>query len=492
MLIFATANRSLPAFQSMHKSLLFVIFLLNALPEMAAGEALVAGTFRNALYGRRLELQVNHRYIDGRISTHTVSLEEGGAFAFHVQVPEAQLVTLTYDDDKLVFFLEPNDTVFIETDVLTFPLVVDFGGRGGHNNRLWRQFLMENPTDFNEFNLLRYKAGQLWLSIPADMDARMQHLAPDLFREYMDKRRLNALTLLDEYSRQHPQVTPAFRDFMGSEILYAWGYNLLFYGTIYKNWNHVEPDFFKFQKEVPASSETIGSHTYRQYLMALMNALALQNSPDENRFVAQYRLATDRLEGKSLAFFRSEIIQNALTTNYIPEILPHYVDFLKKNDHCDFDQKITDAFEKEARYAPGTIAPSIDSKDRDGNQIGLEKLRGRVVLLDFWASWCRPCLQKMDELAPFQADFEANNIAIVHVSLDADNFVWQKTIAERGIRGTHLLSENPDGNIANRYGVKAIPQYFIIGKNGLFAEKPHTAKIEDLRDRLIQLAKQDN
>ncbi len=476
----------------MHKSIFAVFFLLNILPERAAGEALVAGTIRNALYGRRLELQVNHRYIDGKISTSVVSLEEGGAFSFKLQVPEPQLVTLTYDDDKLVFFVEPNDTVFIETDALTFPLIVEFGGRGGHNNRLWRQFVQETPTDFNEFNLLRYKAGQMWLSIPAEMDARMQHLAPADFRGYMDKLKLNALTLLDEYGRQHPEVTPGFRDFMGSEVIYSWGYNLLFYGTIYKNWNHVEPEFFKFTKEVPAASESIGSHTYRQYLMALMNAYTLQNAPDANRFVHQYQAATERLSGKPLAFFRSEIIQNAMSANYIGEILPNYIDFLKNNDLCQFDQKVTDVFEKESRYAPGTSAPAIDAKDRDGNFVGLEKLRGRVILLDFWASWCRPCLQKMDELAALMPEFEANNIAIVHVSLDTDQFEWQKTVAERGIRGTHLLSENPDGNIANRYGVKAIPQYFIIGKNGLFAEKPHTSKLEDLRDRLVQLAKQDN
>lgn len=235
----------------MHKSILFA-FLLLVLSGNGQRRGPVADTIRNALYGRHLELQVNHRYIDGRVSTSTVSLEEGGAFVFHVQVPEAQLVTLTYDDDKLVFFLEPNDTVFIETDALQFPLVVDFGGRGGHNNRLWRQFLMENPTDFNEFNLLRYKSGQMWLSIPADMDMRMQHLEPEPFREYMDKRRLNALTLLDEYSRQHPQVTAAFRRFLGVGSAVRVGLRPpFFYGTIYKNWEpRRNPDFFQFQKEV--------------------------------------------------------------------------------------------------------------------------------------------------------------------------------------------------------------------------------------------------
>ncbi len=474
----------------MHRPLLFAILFL--LSEKASADALVAGTMRGALFGRRLTLQVNHRYIDGRMTTLEATLDEGGAFAFHVQVPEPQLVTLTYDDDKLVFFVEPTDTVFIETDALQFPLVVDFGGRGGHNNRLWRQYLSENPTEFDEFKLLRYKAGQMWMSVTPEMDTRMQRLEPAAFKEWADKQKLNALTLLDEYGRQHREVTPGFREFLGSEILYTWSYNLLFYGTIYKNWNHVDPAFFEFQWEVPSSSESVGSHSYRQYLMALMNALTLQDSPEVNRFVSQYKSAPDRLNGKALAFFRSEIVQNAIASNYITEILPDYTDFLRNNDLCQFDQKITDAFERESRYAPGTVAPSIDSKDRDGLDVSLDKLRGRVVLLDFWASWCRPCLQKMDEMAALMPDFEANNIAIVHVSLDSDNFVWQKTVAERGIRGTHLRSETADGNIANRYGVKAIPQYFIIGKNGLFAERPHTSKLEDLRDRLVQLARADN
>jgi thiol-disulfide isomerase/thioredoxin len=278
--------------------------------------------------------------------------------------------------------------------------------------------------------------------------------------------------------------------------LYFWGYNLLFYGSVYKNWHHVEPAFFEFMWELPTNSENIGSHIFRQYLMASMNYTQItKDSAAENRFVSQNRLAGDRLTGKTLAFFRSENILNALNGNYIQEILPAYNEFLKTNKFYRFDQKITDLYDKESRYAPGTYVPRIDTKDRDGNFVTLEGLKGKVVLLNFWASWCHPCLEKMDELATFQADFEANNIVIVQISLDSDNFNWQKSIGDHNIRGLHLLSENPEslaGNIAEKFDVKAIPQYFIVGKDGRFAEKPHSSKLEELRDRLLFLAKQDN
>jgi peroxiredoxin len=477
------------------RNLIFLFFFVEIISKNSiSAQALVAGVMKNAAYGRRVEIQVNHRYIDGQITTSQVNLDESGTFQFNLQVPDAQLVTLTYDDDKLVFFLEPTDTVFIEADALNFPIVVGFGGRGAANNQLWRQYLQENPTDFNEFNLLRYKSGLMWLSVPADMDARMQTLAPADFKDYLDKRRLAGLGLLDEFSKKNAQVTPVFRDFLSEEILYFWGYNLLFYGSVYRNWHHVEPAFFEFMWELPTNSENIGSHAYRQYLMACMNFTQMEKDPTAtNRFVSQNNLAIERLSGKSLAFFRSENILNALNGNYIQEILPAYIDFLKTNTFYRFDQKITDLYEKESRYAPGTSVPRIDTKDRDSNPVTLENLHGKVILLNFWASWCRPCLEKMNDLAAFQSEFEANNIVIVQISLDAENFNWQKAIADHSIRGIHLLSESPDskvGNIAEKFDVKAIPQYFIIGKDGRFAEKPHSSKIEELHDRLLFLSKQ--
>ncbi|MBX2893476.1 MAG: TlpA family protein disulfide reductase [Saprospiraceae bacterium] len=450
----------------------------------------ITGTFKNAAPGDRVELFVPHYYVDGRSSHFWAELDGQLSFVMEAQLPEAQLAFLKYNEDRLPIFLEPDDTLGIRADIFQFPVVVAFSGRGSANNRLLQQYFKINPPDYDELNNIRFKIGQWWAVVEQVMNERMEALAPTDFKDFLDKRREAASALLDDFSAKHPNtLTPAFFDWMAADITYDWAYHLLFYGQVYANRYQIQPPFFDFLDEAPIISEAIGNDWYRHFLQVLVARQVAKTGQLENFYARQYELAGQMLSGKSLAFFHSEMIRMAFTGERYREILPYYTQFLQTNEYPAYDAKITGLYEKIARVSPGTLAPPFTGNDSDGRAVRLAQFRGRVVYLNFWASWCSACLKKMEMFDNYAAELNSRGIEIVNVSIDENPANWRASLTARGFKGYHVLaSSGYDRNIALTYGVETVPQYFIITKNGSFADKPTGNQPEDIKQQLLQIA----
>lgn len=465
--------------------LLLITGLTN--PALAAH---ITGILKNAAPGERVELFVPHYYVDGQSDNYWAELDADRAFTIEANLPEPQLAFLKYNDDRLPVFLEPGDTLVIRADVFQFPIVVNFSGRGGANNRLLQQYFKQNPPDFDELNNLRFKIGQWWAVVEQTMNERMEALPPAEFKSFLDTRKETASTLFDDFSTKYPgTLTPAFYDWLAAEITYYWGYHLLYYGQIYANRWQIQPEFFDFLNEAPIISEAIGSDWYRQFIQVLMARQVAKTGQTDNFYASQYTLAGEMLAGKSLAFFRSEMIRMAFTGERYREILPYYTNFLQTNEYPAYDAKVTGLYEKIARVSPGMIAPAFTGNDVDGRPVRLAQFRGRVVYLNFWASWCSACLKKMEMFNDYAAELNNRGVEIVNISIDENPANWQASLASRDIKGYNLLaSSGYERNIALIFGVETVPQYFIISKSGSFADKPSVNQPEDIKNQLLQLA----
>ncbi len=451
----------------------------------------ITGSFKNARPGDRVELFVPHYYIDGHSDTYWVLLDEQLRFSLDAPVPEPQVAFLVYNYNSLPVFLEPDDTLGIHADGFRFTLPVEFIGRGSGNNRFLQQFYRENPPDYDEMNNVRFKIGHWWAAAEPVMHERMENLAPAEFKTFLDSRKAANLALRRNFLMQNPDaLTPAFSDWLAAEITYSWAYHLLFYGHVFETRHSVKPDFFEFLYDAPNYCEAIGSEWYRQFLQALIAWHLLKDEQTENYFAGQYALAGEMLRGKPLAFFRSEMIRLAFTDERYREILPYYTDFIKSNDFPAYEAKVTGLYEKVARVSPGTPAPSFVASDEKGQEVSLTQMRGHVVYLNFWASWCGTCLEKMEAFDKYASELAQLGIEIVNISIDENPSKWRALLAERGFKGRNLLaSSGNDRNIAAVYGVEAVPQYFIVSKNGMFADKATENKPEAIKAQLVSLTK---
>ena len=99
-----------------------------------------------------------------------------------------------------------------------------------------------------------------------------------------------------------------------------------------------------------------------------------------------------------------------------------------------------------------------------GDTLELERLRGNVVVIDFWASWCEPCRHSFPWLNAMQAKYADRGLVIVGVNVDRDRAEAERFLRE--IPATFRIVYDPTGALASHYDVPGMPSSYIIGRNG--------------------------
>ncbi len=135
----------------------------------------------------------------------------------------------------------------------------------------------------------------------------------------------------------------------------------------------------------------------------------------------------------------------------------------------------------------GAIAPDLAFPDPDGNIRKLSDLRGKVVLLDFWASWCRPCRGENPHVVAMYQKYHDKGFEVFSVSLDRDKESWKRAIAADGLVWPNHVSDLKywSSEAARTYGVSSIPSTFLLDQNGRIIAK--NLRGEALTNALKQL-----
>ena len=122
-----------------------------------------------------------------------------------------------------------------------------------------------------------------------------------------------------------------------------------------------------------------------------------------------------------------------------------------------------------AAVEPGSPAPSFDASTFDNKPIRLADYRGKVVFVDFWASWCSPCRQALPLYDKLSGEFPATDFAVVAVNVDENAADAKKFMAEHPVKYT--IVQNPKGDIPKAFGIDGMPSSYLIDRDGTIRDR---------------------
>jgi len=137
------------------------------------------------------------------------------------------------------------------------------------------------------------------------------------------------------------------------------------------------------------------------------------------------------------------------------------------------------------KTAIGQPAPEIRFQNQEGKEVSLANFRGKYLLLDFWASWCRPCRMENPNVVRVYNKYKDKGFEILSISSDRDEQAWKSAITADKMTWNHIPDLSANHTISMDYNVTAIPMTYLLDKNGIIIAKNLRGKA--LEEKIVEL-----
>ncbi|WPP50818.1 TlpA family protein disulfide reductase [Catalinimonas niigatensis] len=170
-----------------------------------------------------------------------------------------------------------------------------------------------------------------------------------------------------------------------------------------------------------------------------------------------------------------------------------FAEFKKEYPQSEYLDPINKQYEHWLSLSSGKPAPDITGITPEGKNIALSELKGKVVYVDVWATWCRPCIEEFPNSKSLHKQYEKNDqVTFLYVSIDRNQEAWEKMVGAGKVpEGTHMLEQaKEEDGLWQAYMLSGIPRYLLIDQEGKIANanapRPSSGKIKEEIDKLMQ------
>jgi thiol-disulfide isomerase/thioredoxin len=145
--------------------------------------------------------------------------------------------------------------------------------------------------------------------------------------------------------------------------------------------------------------------------------------------------------------------------------------FVKMKSADDAERQRALRYVERPELARARMAPPFTVTTTDGQRVSMDDLQGKVVLVDFWATWCGPCREALPHIQNVAKKFRGQPLVILSVSLDSDEQKWKDFIVKNEMTWPQYRDGGFTGPIAKMFNVTAIPHTFTIDADGVLQEE---------------------
>ena len=389
-----------------------------------------------------------------------------------------------------------------QTPFLIFPgEKINIKYAGSDSIQMYVQGNQQRTNELNFFRKLVQKTGNIYYAFTVMPYLKKVNTLNNIhaFEKIINTIKNNRLQFLNSFIRQSP-VSGSFIKLAvnsiksaalnDSVLLYYNNRELLNRQNLYK----------KLIAEKLTAIKNIGFMPYQIYYRscATLVSIITTNNPNYNTsisnssdFIKRFDFAEKNFSGDTKDFLMSNTL-NVAHDNDIP-VSNAYL--LKFNTQCANEgyKKIINKKLNEKKtliYANGlNNLLFVDGKTIQDIRTVISKYKGKMTLLDFWASWCSPCRAEMPYYHVLEKKYEGKNIAFVCISSDTNIDDWLTANKEEslGKDNSFLLLNSVKSQFVKRYNINTIPRYILIGKDGKIinddAPRPSDPKLKELIDK---------
>ncbi|HEY2820310.1 MAG TPA: TlpA disulfide reductase family protein [Candidatus Acidoferrum sp.] len=186
------------------------------------------------------------------------------------------------------------------------------------------------------------------------------------------------------------------------------------------------------------------------------------------------------LDGKALAQLHQDDAAKA-----------QFQQFAKTRPENNVDRQRAERFIGNIDLARARMAPPFEVTAMDGQKLSMDELQGKVVLLDFWATWCQPCREALPHIRSIADKFHGEPLVLLSVNLDTDEKKWKDFVAANKMTWPQYFDGGFGGPISKAFAVHEIPHTFTIDADGIVQdEKIGDASIEGKLKKLLARARE--